>query len=222
MFTGLIEGVGIIKSVQHKEELSQLEITCDFDLGKINVGDSLSVNGCCLTITSRLGNTIWVDATYETLERTALGKLKSGDPVNLERAMVAGERLNGHIVQGHVDGVGRVLNIKKHGDATEITIEMSKDLSKYIVEKGSVAVDGVSLTVTDCNDDKFSIMIIPHTKLRTTFSRLHVGQFVNLEVDIIGKYVEKLTFLNSSDMGKNSPITEEFLRKHGFKEEDEK
>lgn len=220
MFTGIIEGVGIIKTVSRKDKLVQFEINCNFDLERTNVGDSISVNGCCLTITSRLGNTIWVDTTPETLEKSSLNSLKAGDPVNLERAMVMGGRLDGHIVQGHVDGVGKVIAIIDKGEAKEVEIEFPSNLAKYIVEKGSVAIDGISLTVNACKRNRFKVMIIPHTRLRTTFERLFVGREVNLEVDIIGKYVEKLTFLDSKDMEKPSPITEEFLRQHGFDEEE--
>ena len=221
MFTGIIEGTGRIKSVANRDDIVQLEIACDFGLGKANNGDSISVNGCCLTITSKLGDTIWVDVSSETLEISTLDQLNPGDPVNLERALVAGKRLDGHIVQGHVDGIGKIRVIKKHGKTNEVEIEIPRNLSRYIVEKGSVAIDGVSLTVNKCLKNSFTIMIIPYTRLRTTFSRFFIGREVNLEVDIIGKYVEKLTFLDSREMKKKSPITEEFLKQHGFGDDED-
>lgn len=217
MFTGIIEGVGTVRGVRRKGDGAEIEIGCEFDLERTNIGESIAVNGVCLTVTSRLGKAFWADASAETLKRTTLGILKEGDPVNLERALQVGSRLDGHIVQGHVDGVCTVLDIRRGEDSIEATLEMPLNLARYIVEKGSVAVDGVSLTVTRCYDDRFSVTIIPHTELKTTFSTHRVGDKVNLEVDIIGKYVERLKFLDSeqySDRG--SKITEEFLKKHGF------
>jgi riboflavin synthase len=216
MFTGIIEGVGKVRTVKKKGDGLELEIACDFDLERTNVGDSISVNGCCLTITSRLGKSFWADVSDETFQVTTFHDIKTGDPVNLERALQVGSRLGGHIVQGHVDGTGRIAEIKEHPDSVEFLVEIPRELSRYIVEKGSVAIDGVSLTVNHCENNKFDVTVIPHTKLMTTFSKLKVGDRVNLEVDIIGKYVEKLTFLDSEEYRKESKITEEFLKKHGF------
>lgn len=216
MFTGIIEGVGTVRSIRAKGEGAEIEIGCDFDLERTNVGDSISVNGCCLTVTSRLGRSFWADISPETMEASTLGKAKKGDPVNLERALQVGERLGGHIVQGHVDGVGKIVEIKEHSGSCECMIEIPSNLVRYIVEKGSVAVDGVSLTVNRCEGNRCAVTIVPHTKLRSTFQHFHRGDAVNLEVDIIGKYVEKLTFLDSSQLAEGSRITEEFLRKHGF------
>jgi len=216
MFTGIIEGVGTVRTVKKKGDGLELEISCEFDLERSNVGDSISVNGCCLTVTSRLGKSFWADVSPETMTVSTLGGIKEGDPVNLERALQLGDRLGGHIVQGHVDGIGQIVDIKEHSGSMEYRIEIPAQLSKYIVEKGSVAVDGVSLTVNRCENNQFSVTVIPHTKLKTTFSKLKRGERVNLEVDIIGKYVEKLTFLDSDEYRKESKITEEFLKKHGF------
>lgn len=216
MFTGIIEGVGVIKSLKRRGNVLQIEVGCDFDLETTNVGDSVSVNGCCLTVTSRLGKSFWADASLETLSATTLGGLKVGTPVNLERALKVGSRLGGHIVQGHVDGVGRVTEIVDRPGMREIAIEVPNHLSRYVVEKGSVAVDGVSLTVNHCQGDRFQVTIIPHTALKSTFDGMKRGDRVNLEVDIIGKYVEKLGFLDSSRYREGSKITEEFLKKHGF------
>lgn len=216
MFTGIIEGVGTVRTVKKKDDGLELEISCEFDLERSNVGDSISVNGCCLTVTSRLGKSFWADVSSESTGITTLGNVKVGDPVNLERALQVGSSLGGHIVQGHVDGVGQVVDIKEHSGSVEFRIEIPAQLTKYIVEKGSVAVDGVSLTVNRSENNQFSVTVIPHTKLKTTFSKLKIGDRVNLEVDIIGKYVEKLTFLDSDEYRKESKITEEFLKKHGF------
>ena len=216
MFTGIIEGVGEVRSIRRKGDGAEIEVGCAFDLEKTNVGDSISVNGCCLTVTSRLGKSFWADVSPETMEISTLGNLKDGDPVNLERALKVGERLGGHIVQGHVDGVAKVVDIKEHSGSREFVLEISSNLLRYIVEKGSVAVDGVSLTVNRCEENRFSVMVIPHTQLKSTFQLLKRGDAVNLEVDIIGKYVEKLAFLDAEEYKKDSKITEEFLRKHGF------
>ncbi len=216
MFTGVIEGVGKVRSVKRKGEALEVEISSDFDLERSNVGDSISVNGCCLTITSRLGKSFWADVSAETITSSMLGDLKEGDSVNLERALKVGNRLDGHIVQGHTDAVGKVVNIIEHSGSREFIIEIPEHLSRYVVEKGSVAVDGVSLTVNRVQGKRFTVMIIPHTQLKSTFQFLRIGDKVNLEVDIIGKYVEKLTFLDSEQFEKGSKITEEFLKKHGF------
>lgn len=216
MFTGIIEGVGAVRSTKTKNDIIEVEIQCDFDLERANVGDSVSVNGCCLTITSRLGRNFWADISPETAASSTLGSLAPGAAVNLERARVLGERMDGHIVQGHVDGVGKVVDIKDHSGCREFFIEIPDNLSRYVVEKGSVAVDGVSLTVNSVTGNRFSVMVIPHTKLKTTFEAIRRGDGVNLEVDIIGKYVEKLAFLDSEQYEKGSKITEEFLKKHGF------
>lgn len=217
MFTGIIEGVGSIRAIKKKGDGAEAEIMCDFDLGDTSIGDSISVNGCCLTITSKLGRAFWADISPETMSLTTLELLKAGDPVNLERALKVGGRLGGHIVQGHVDGIGEVIEIKDESSSIEYTIKIPSNLSRYIVDKGSVAVDGVSLTVNSVSKDTFKVMIIPHTQLKSTFQRMMKGNKVNLEVDIIGKYVEKLAFLDSDQFShKGSKITEEFLRKHGF------
>ena len=216
MFTGIIEGTGKVKSITQREEGAQLEIAVDFHLEQTNVGESIAVNGCCLTITSRLGNTIWADLSLETLVRTTLGDLKVEDAINLERPLKMGERLGGHFVQGHVDGVASVEEILDVGEAKKFTFRCPADLNRYLVEKGSIAIDGVSLTLNHCEGDLFSVMIIPHTQVKTTFQALKRGDKVNLEVDIIGKYVEKLTHLDSEEYQKGTQVTKEFLKKHGF------
>lgn len=217
MFTGIIEGVGVVRSIRRQGDGGRIEIGCDFDLEKTNVGDSISVNGVCLTVTSRLGKSFWAEISSETLSISTFNELREGGPVNLERALKVGERLGGHIVQGHVDGIGKITDIREQSGSREFFIEIPSNLLRYIVEKGSVAVDGVSLTVNHCGTDFFSVMVIPHTQLKSTFQDMKRGDHVNLEVDIIGKYVEKLTFLDSAQFKEEgSKITEEFLKKHGF------
>jgi len=216
LFTGIIEGGGRIRAIKKSKNSMEIEIEADFDLGDANVGDSVSVNGCCLTITSRLGRHFWTDVSYETILKTTLAKISTGTRANLERAMSADGRFGGHMVQGHIDGVGKIVNTKFVGAARKFTIEISSNLSRYIVEKGSIAVDGVSLTVNDCMGDQFSVMIIPHTQLNSTFQSMKLGDDVNIEVDIIGKYVEKMKFMDSEQFSSGSRITEEFLKKHGF------
>ncbi len=216
MFTGIIEGTGRIKSVKALEEGLQIEIAADFDLERSNVGDSIAVSGCCLTITSRLGDTFWADVSKETAALTTLGRLKENSAVNLERPLKMGERLGGHFVQGHVDGMGLVRGIQEAGESKEIQIQSPPSLTRYLVTKGSVAVDGVSLTVNRSDGDLFTVMIIPHTQLKTTFNDLKLGDRVNLEVDILGKYVEKLGHLDSEEYQKGSELAKEFLKKHGF------
>lgn len=216
MFTGIIEGVGTVQGLRRKKDFLEIEIAADFNLERTNLGDSIAVNGCCLTITSRLGRRFWAELSPETVGKTTLGDLSLRDSVNLERALVFGERLSGHIVQGHVDGVGKVINIKKLKRGVQFELEIPGHLARYVVDKGSIAVDGVSLTVNKVVDHRCFVTIIPHTELTTTFSKLRAGERVNLEVDIIGKYIEKLTFLESEQYKRGTRITRAFLKKHGF------
>lgn len=216
MFTGIIEGTGRIKAVKKVPQGMQIEVETYFDLERSNVGESIAVNGCCLTITSRLGTSFWADVSAETLAKTTLGDLTEGSAVNLERPLKMGERLGGHLVQGHVDGVGRVQAVLEVGEGKEFQIKTPSALSRYLVEKGPITVDGVSLTINQVEGETFSVMIIPHTQIKTTFQGLQPGSRVNLEVDIIGKYVAKLNHLDSEEYRKGTEITQEFLKKHGF------
>ena len=218
MFTGIIEGTGKIKTVQKGKENCRLEIVVDYKLGVLSIGESIAVNGVCLTVTSRLGNTFWADVSFETMNVTTLGNLKSDDAVNLERPLRVGDRLGGHIVQGHVDAVGKIVSVSDVEGVKELEIEFPPSLARYIVEKGSIAVDGVSLTVNQLTGSVFKVAIIPHTQLKTTFDDLGPGDWVNLEVDVLGKYLEQLTFLDSEAFHQKdrSQITKEFLKKHGF------
>lgn len=209
MFTGIIEIVGRVKSLEKRGGSAIVAITANFPDKDLKIGDSVSINGVCLTVTSKFDSGFSADIGDETFKVTSLSKLSVGDSVNLERAMQMGGRLGGHLVQGHVDGIGKVLKLNKLTGGLEVTLEVSRELSKYLIKRGSVAIDGVSLTATDVTDDSFKVFLIPHTVSVTTFKDLKVGDIVNLEVDIIGKYVEKLT-------RQTSKITEEFLKDHGF------
>ncbi|HET7288814.1 MAG TPA: riboflavin synthase [Thermodesulfobacteriota bacterium] len=193
MFTGIVEDIGTVAAVKRRTK----ESTITFRVRKIDprgivTGESISVSGACLTVTSVERDTFTVDASRETLSRTSLRKLRAGQAVNLERSLRAGDRMGGHIVSGHVDGVGKVKAKKKRGGSVEFTFTAPESVLKYIVEKGSVAVDGVSLTVNSVKSGEFTVNIIPYTLAETTFGSLRTGSPVNIECDIIGKYVEKL------------------------------
>lgn len=220
MFTGIIEEMGIVKSI--KSKVITIEANKIFD--DLKLGDSVSVNGTCLTVSSFSNKIFNADITSETLSRTNLGDLKSGFKVNLERALTLNGRLGGHIVSGHIDGVGIVKNISKKSEDIELVIEVPTNLMKYIIEKGSVAIDGISLTVAkvDNNKNNFSVAIIPHTLKETVLYYKKAGDKVNIENDIIGKYVERLlsfndfNFNNETNNKENSNINMEFLIKNGF------
>jgi riboflavin synthase len=194
MFTGIVEETGRVAAVQVTPEGARLEIVAPLVAAGARVGDSVAVNGVCLTATevseglARLA----FDAVPETLSRTNVGSLRSGDRVNLERPLAVGDRLGGHIVQGHVDGVGRIAALTPEGSATRVAIAAPEALMRYVVEKGSVAVDGISLTVAGVDGGEFAVAIIPHTWEVTNLSYRRVGDMVNLEVDILAKYVERL------------------------------
>ena len=189
MFTGIISHIGKVKSFQN----NQLLVKADRSLIKqVKNGDSVAVNGVCLTVIDKRADLFQVEVMPETLKRTALGGLKSGDIVNLELAMKAADRFAGHIVQGHIDGVATVKSIKQKGNSRLFTFEVPKQLGRYIVEKGSVAVNGISLTVIDTNNKTFTVGIIPYTWRHTMLSSAKVGDRVNIEVDILAKYLEKL------------------------------
>ena len=192
MFTGIVEDVGAIKELKTgtKEVLFTIK-TKNIDVKEIKIGESISINGACLTVISIGDSSFIVEVSHETLKRTTLSKLKIGSKVNLERSLKLGDRMGGHIVNGHVDGVGKVESIQRRGKSVEIWFSLPKGLSTYVVEKGSIAVDGVSLTVNAIKGDRFSVNIIPYTQEATIFGKMRSGGSVNIECDIIGKYVEK-------------------------------
>jgi riboflavin synthase len=193
VFTGIIEELGSVRAIDRREGGARLEIAASTVLGDARAGDSIAVNGCCLTVVD-LGDGWWAaDAVIETLERTALGSLERNDPVNLERPLRLSDHLGGHLVQGHVDGVGYVAARSSLADgSTRFTFAAPPDALRYVVEKGSVAVDGISLTVAALGDEAFDVAVIPHTLAVTTLGQRDLGAVVNVEADLIAKYVERL------------------------------
>lgn len=214
MFTGIIEEIGIVKDIKKSAKSSKIIIEANKILEKINLGDSISTNGVCLTASGINENYFEADVMAETLRRSNIGKLKIGSNVNLERALCLEGRLGGHIVSGHIDGTGEIISFKKEENAIWLTIKTSKDLLKYIVEKGSIAIDGISLTVAYVDDYKFKVSVIPHTKRETTLLNKNVKDTVNIECDMIGKYIEKLLGLNKKNIKSN--LNEGFLKDNGF------
>ncbi len=192
MFTGIIEELGTVESLEHRGSTAALHLRSPRVLAGIALGDSIAVDGCCLTVTDHDGATWTADVITTTLAATTLGSLTSGDRVNLERAVRADGRLDGHIVQGHVDGVGEIVDREEQDGTTLLRIALPAELSRYVVARGSLAVDGVSLTVADVSGRVAVIGLIPETLARTTLGRRSVGAPVNLEVDVLAKYVEKL------------------------------
>lgn len=211
MFTGIIEEIGKIKKVKQGSKSATLTIEANKVLTDTNLGDSISTNGVCLTVTHLSTHTFDVDVMNETLKRSNLSELNIGSEVNLERALTLSTRLGGHMVSGHIDGVGKILEIKKEDIAYLIKIETTKDLTKYMIEKGSIAIDGISLTIVSVRESDFQVSIIPYTKDETMLLKKKVGDTVNLECDLIGKYVEKL-FGSTHRKG----VTEEKLKAYGF------
>lgn len=190
MFTGLVEAVGSVKARAVRPSGARLEIDTPF--GDLGLGDSVAVSGACLTVTSLAGTAFSADCSKETLDKTTLGDLVPGAPVHLERALLPTTRLGGHLVSGHVDGVGMLRSMRRVGDAEDVWFDAPDAVLRYVAEKGSIAVDGVSLTVNALDVRGFSVMLIPHTLSKTTFGRRGVGARVNLEVDLLARYVERL------------------------------
>lgn len=215
MFTGLVEEVGSIISIHKGEKSAQIVIKAHRVLENVRLGDSIAVNGVCLTVTDFSPSAFNVDVMAETIRKTNLKDLSPGSTINLERALRLGDRLGGHLVSGHIDGVGTLKNFHKEDNAVWITIGASADLLKYIIPKGSIAIDGVSLTVAFVDDKLFKVSIIPHTKEATTLLTKAVGSPVNLECDMIGKYIEKFISHKEAPSPQRS-LDMEFLTKHGF------
>jgi len=215
MFTGIIEEIGVVKSIKQKNKSAVIEIAAKMIIEDLKTGDSINTNGACLTVTAFNKSSFSVDVVEETIHRTNLRDLKLGLKLNLERALKITDRLGGHIVSGHIDGTGKISRIKKEGLATLITVETNPDILQYIIPKGSIAIDGISLTVVEINTNSFEVAIIPHTALITTLLNKKKGEEVNLECDIIGKYIEKLV-LNNKIGKQKSEIDLDFLKTHGF------
>lgn len=216
MFTGLVEELGKVKTVARGTLSVRLTVSARAITGDVKLGDSIAVNGTCLTVVDFGDSWFTADVMPETVDRTALAGLRAGDTVNLERTLRVGDRLAGHIVNGHVDGVGVIRAKQQRDNAVVIRIEASPDVLRYIVKKGSVAIDGISLTVVEVGDNWFTVSLIPHTASVTTLGIKGPGDPVNLENDIIGKYVEKLMGLGSTKSGNQAGLTVDFLQQHGF------
>ncbi len=213
MFTGIIEEIGTVAMLQRGQHSAVLKIQAKTVLEGTKTGDSIAVNGVCLTVTELFSDSFKADVMHETLDRSALAKLVCGSRVNLERAMPADGRFGGHIVAGHVDGVGRITRIRRDDTAVWYTVEADSGVLRYVVEKGSVALDGISLTVADVTAKNFSISAIPHTVRQTVLHERREGDLVNVETDVVGKYIEKLMRTTPQ---KESVITRAFLTEHGF------
>ena len=230
MFTGIVEEVGAIKNIKRGQHSAVLTIQAKTVLEGTRIGDSIAVNGICLTVTRLFPDGFSADVMHETLNRSSLAGLTAGSVVNLERAMPANGRFGGHIVAGHVDGVGHIANIRRDDTAVWYTVHAGPEILRYVVEKGSIAIDGISLTVASVSDASFTVSVIPHTREQTTLASKGVGDKVNMENDVIGKYVERL--LPRASPGKDelwgkgggspkaspsSPgLTRDFLAAHGF------
>ena len=215
MFTGIIEEKGRIAGIISGGRSGEIMIQASTVLEGTKIGDSIAVNGVCLTVTGFRSDGFTADVMPETLRRSNLGGLRRGDPVNLERAMAADGRFGGHIVSGHIDGTGRITQRKREENAVWVTIEAPGEILDLIVEKGSIAIDGISLTVAGVTDRSFTVSIIPHTGKETTLLEKQEGDIVNLENDIIGKYVQKL-MKGSPEREKGSRVTMDFLAQNGF------
>ena len=216
MFTGIVEEMGRVELIKRGQHSAILTIGAKKVLEDTKIGDSIAVNGICLTVTSLTSKSFTADVMHETLNRSSLGALQKGSHVNLERAMIANGRFGGHIVSGHIDGTGTIGSIQKDDNALWYTIQADAKLLRYIVEKGSVTIDGISLTVADVQSDRFAVSLIPHTAKVTVLGEKRTGDIVNLETDIIGKYVEKVMKPAVEETKQKSGITMEFLAENGF------
>lgn len=220
MFTGIIEGFGTLRDLKYVGEGRRIVVESDFSLEGVRVGDSIAVNGVCLTAVALSGNRFTADVAPETVARSRFKIARIGERVNLERALTLSSRLDGHIVSGHVDGEGVILSREQKSNAIIITIGLAPSLARYLIPKGSVAVDGTSLTINTCDDRSFSVSIIPHTSGLSTVGQREVGDSVNIETDIIGKYIERL-MTKSVGGGRNADTASgvvdlAFLAKNGF------
>ena len=217
MFTGIVEEMGVIKRLQKSGAGTTLTILASSVMDDLEVGASISVNGACLTVVSVGEREFGVEVSPETLAVTTLGQLAAGTPVNLERAMRVHERIGGHLVAGHVDGVGSIRNRRQEGNAIVLTIEAPKEVLRYCVHKGSITLDGISMTLNEVSDRSFSVAVIPHTAKATTLGLKKPGETVNLEADLIGKYVERLLQERGQLPAKPAPVIDrEYLQKRGL------
>ena len=213
MFTGIIEAIGEVTHIESKAKDSRLNITAtDFNLNEVKIGDSIAINGVCLTVINKSTNSFKADVSAETLNKSSLASLQIGSKINLEKAMKANGRFDGHIVSGHVDDIGVIVSKKTLGESIQFAIKVPANLSKYIAVKGSICIDGTSLTVNEINDCEFFVNIIPHTIKSTIIDYYQVGTKVNLEIDIIARYLERLILDNKPEQ----KITKQLLRDNGY------
>lgn len=221
MFTGIVEEIGTVVSVSQGAKAAKLTLQGNLIFEDMHIGDSIAVNGVCLTVTEKTSNTFIVDVMPETLRRSSLGILSKGSKVNMERAMAANGRFGGHIVSGHIDGTGEIERFVKEDNAVWVTVKTNKNILKYIIEKGSITIDGISLTVAYVDNRCFKVSLIPHTASNTTLLSKKAGDIVNLENDIVGKYIDKLLHFEDSkpeadDNTAAGGISVDFLAKNGF------
>lgn len=218
MFTGIVEEIGTVKNIIKGSRSIKLAIAAQKVLENTNLGDSIAVNGVCLTVTALGKNGFTADVMPESMSKTNMGKLKPGDRVNLERALTLASRLGGHIVSGHIDGVGEIIDMEKDDNAVRVTLTASPKVMKYIVSEGSVALDGVSLTVAHLGESDFTVSLIPHTAQVTTLLDKKVGDKLNVETDVVGKYVERLLDFSAKNETKEKKpsLSLSFLRENGF------
>ena len=217
MFTGIVEAVGTLSAITPRGE----DITVTVNVGKLDMadvqlGDSIATNGVCLTVVDFNDHSYSADLSLETLKKTGFVDYQAGDKVNLEKAMLPTTRFGGHIVSGHVDGVGEIVERNQVGRAIEFWVEMPAEISKYVAQKGSITVDGISLTVNDLRKNAFKLTIVPHTSSETTIEQFHVGRKVNLEVDVLARYMERLLQGQQQESEPESRLTMEFLQQNGF------
>ena len=220
MFTGIIEGMGSITAIRSVGQARRLAITADYGLEGTRVGDSIAVSGACLTAVMISGKRFEADVSPETIARTTFGTARPGERVNLERALRFSDRLDGHLVSGHIDGTGTIKAIDTKANATILTIGVEAALSRYMIEKGSVAVDGISLTINQCTTNRFEVSIIPHTWLATTLRLKKIGATVNIETDMIGKYVERFSSGRGCEktaaLNRSDTVDDHFTSKKGY------
>jgi len=219
MFTGIVEALGTVRKQASSGEGLRLTIEADIKWSDLMPGESISVNGTCLTATDLSGPVFTVDVSLESIRRTTMGQINIGDKVNLERALRPTDRLGGHIVTGHIDATGVILSRQEQAAFTLFSIRIPKEFAGYVIEKGSIAIDGISLTVNDCHDSSFSVSIIPFTARHTTIGRRKAGDAVNIEFDMIGKYVERLLSRGRNDKARDvekGGISRKFLAEHGI------
>ncbi len=216
MFTGIVEEIGIVKAIMPGANSIKLSIKANKVLTDTKLGDSIAVNGVCLTVTFLANDYFVADVMPESMRKTNMGLLKIGEKVNLERALTLNSRLGGHIVSGHIDGIAKIIEIQKEDNATRVTIKATDKILKYIISEGSVTLDGVSLTVATLNKDSFTVSLIPHTAEVTTLLNKSIGAVINVENDVIGKYVERLLNFTEVKKQEKPSLSLAFLRENGF------